>query len=172
MGYIPGRSRFIAPLKHKGWLLIDTHCQAEEVDAELREYTMEEPMVSEDGGETYSYPLSSWVFHYKLRIMEWIVLLGFELEIYQPYELAGMYWVVQHYISSHILHIDRIRNHLLHQATKQVPEEWTAQQQDTLAYLTYLSIEAKAQHDLVAALLNVCRQCTYMPHVTITSGSD
>ncbi|RPB26326.1 hypothetical protein L211DRAFT_805150 [Terfezia boudieri ATCC MYA-4762] len=131
--------------------------EAEEVDAELREYTKEEPMAGVDGGETFSYPLSSWVFHYKLRIMEWIVLLGFELEIYQPYEFAGMYWVVQHYISSRILHIDRIRSHLLHQATKPVPEEWTAQQQDTLAYLTYLSIEAKAQHDLVAALLNTHR---------------
>jgi len=156
MGYISGRSRFIAPQKCRILWLIDICCQAEEVDAELREFTKEEPMVSEDGGETYSYPLSSWVFHYKLRIMEWIVLLGFELEIYQPYEFAGMYWVVQHYISNRILHIDRIRNHLLHQAAKPVPEEWTVQQQDTLAYLTYLSIEAKARHDLIAALLNVC----------------
>lgn len=87
--------------------------------------------------------------------MEWIVLLGFELEIYQPYEYAGMYWVVQHYISSRILHIDRIRNHLLYQSTLPTPEGWIAQQQESLAYLTFLSLEAKAQHDLVVTLLNV-----------------
>lgn len=91
--------------------------------------------------------------------MEWIVFIGFELEIYQPYEYASMYWVVQYYLGSRILHLDRIRNHLLHQASKPVPSEWVSQQQDTLGYITFLTLEAKAQHDLVAALLNVSDYC-------------
>lgn len=38
------------------------------------------------------YPLSTWVYHQKLQVMEAIVQLGFELDIYLPDELAGMYW--------------------------------------------------------------------------------
>lgn len=70
--------------------------QVEEIDDELRKYTNEEPVVVE--GEVgvledmYAYPLSSWAYHHKLRQMEWIIQLGFELEIYQPDELSGMYW--------------------------------------------------------------------------------
>ncbi|KAK5635278.1 hypothetical protein RRF57_010990 [Xylaria bambusicola] len=36
-------------------------------------------------------PLQSWVRFFKLRQLEWIVQLGFELRIYQPDELARMY---------------------------------------------------------------------------------
>ena len=42
--------------------------------------------------EVWSFPLSSWAYYQKLRQMEWIVQMGFELDIYQPGELAGMYW--------------------------------------------------------------------------------
>ena len=41
-----------------------------------------------------SMPLSSWLYCYKLRQMAWIVQLGFELDIYLPDEMAGMYWYV------------------------------------------------------------------------------
>ncbi|TGJ85470.1 hypothetical protein E0Z10_g3285 [Xylaria hypoxylon] len=43
-------------------------------------------------GEEPAYlPLSTWTYLLKLRQMEWIVQLGFELRVYQPDELAGMY---------------------------------------------------------------------------------
>lgn len=45
-------------------------------------------------GEMYAYPLSSWAYLFKLRQMEQTVQLGFELDIYQQDELAGMYWFV------------------------------------------------------------------------------
>ena len=68
--------------------------KAERIDTELRKYTKEEPIreprASEE--ETWSFPLSSWTYYYKLRQMEWIVQMGFELDIYQVDELAGMYW--------------------------------------------------------------------------------
>ncbi|KAK8191131.1 Mak10 subunit, NatC N-terminal acetyltransferase-domain-containing protein [Phyllosticta capitalensis] len=38
------------------------------------------------------YPLTSWAYHQKLRIMEWVVQLGFEQDIYLPDEYAGMYF--------------------------------------------------------------------------------
>ena len=63
---------------------------------ELRKYTMEEPLSGQQPGveEVWSFPLSSWAYHLKLRQMEWIVQLGFELKIYRDDELAGMYWYV------------------------------------------------------------------------------
>ncbi|TID20099.1 Mak10-domain-containing protein [Venturia nashicola] len=39
-----------------------------------------------------SFPLSTWVLHQKMQVMEAVVQLGFELDIYLPDELAGMYW--------------------------------------------------------------------------------
>jgi len=44
------------------------------------------------GDEIWSFPLSSWAYHHKLQQMEWIVSLGFELQIYRVDELGGMYW--------------------------------------------------------------------------------
>ncbi len=64
---------------------------------ELQELTNERPLLSsqESGAEEiWSFPLSSWVYYHKLRQLEWIVQLGFELHIYQDSELAGMYWLV------------------------------------------------------------------------------
>lgn len=74
-------------------LLIDL-LQAEALDTELREFTGEEPIQEEQNAAeaVWSFPLSSWAYYHKLRQMEWIVQLGFELDIYQADELAGMYW--------------------------------------------------------------------------------
>ena len=68
--------------------------QAENLDVELRKYTSEKPLTEGEpaGTEIWSFPLSSWAYYYKLRQMEWIVQLGFELNIYQNDELGGMYW--------------------------------------------------------------------------------
>ncbi|KAH9893729.1 Mak10-domain-containing protein [Xylariomycetidae sp. FL2044] len=57
----------------------------------------------------YSLPLSSWAYLYKLRQMEWIVQLGFELDIYQVDELAGMYWYLNYLAKTRAQHGDRIK---------------------------------------------------------------
>ncbi|KAI5462284.1 Mak10 subunit, NatC N-terminal acetyltransferase-domain-containing protein [Mariannaea sp. PMI_226] len=58
--------------------------------------------------ETYSLPLSSWTHFTKLRLMEWIVQLGFELEIYQQDEYGGMYWYLSFLADARIQHLSRI----------------------------------------------------------------
>ncbi|KAK3314781.1 Mak10 subunit, NatC N-terminal acetyltransferase-domain-containing protein [Apodospora peruviana] len=58
---------------------------------------------------SYSLPLSSWAYLYKLRLMEWIVQLGFELETYQPTELAGMYWYLSYLAKIRASHLERIK---------------------------------------------------------------
>ncbi|KAF2268902.1 amino-acid N-acetyltransferas-like protein subunit Mak10 [Lojkania enalia] len=42
-------------------------------------------------GQVLDYPLTTWVYHKKLWMMEKAVLLGFEQDIYLPDEYAGMY---------------------------------------------------------------------------------
>jgi hypothetical protein len=58
---------------------------------------------------TYSYPLSSWAYHQKLRQIRLVIQLGFELSIYSPEELPGMYWYLSHVCCTHLAHLDRIR---------------------------------------------------------------
>lgn len=88
---------------------------AEEIDQLLQIRTKERPMVQTspvDGSrvETYALPLSSWTYLYKLRQMEWIVQLGFELEVYQKDELAGMYWYLNYLAKWRVQHTERIKS--------------------------------------------------------------
>ncbi|KAI0403049.1 Mak10 subunit, NatC N-terminal acetyltransferase-domain-containing protein [Xylaria palmicola] len=60
-------------------------------------------------GEEPYLPLSSWAYLYKLRQMEWIVQLGFELRIYQPDELAGMYYYLKRLSSLRAQHTEHVK---------------------------------------------------------------
>ncbi|KAL6867968.1 Mak10 subunit, NatC N-terminal acetyltransferase domain-containing protein [Trichoderma novae-zelandiae] len=88
---------------------------AEDIDQILQVKVNEQPTVyrpsmSSGGGvESYSLPLSSWTYLYKLRLMEQIIQLGFELEIYQADELAGMYWYLNYISKSRLHHTERIK---------------------------------------------------------------
>ncbi|ROT43301.1 Mak10-domain-containing protein [Sodiomyces alkalinus F11] len=91
---------------------------ADDMDQILQYQTGDKPIprALPDGSTiaTYARPLWSWVFLYKLKQMEWIVFLGFELEVYQPDELAGMYYFLHELANVHLQHIGHIRNALLH----------------------------------------------------------
>ncbi|KFX86339.1 hypothetical protein O988_09637, partial [Pseudogymnoascus sp. VKM F-3808] len=82
--------------------------------AELRDFTKEKPIVDPDFGPEpiYSFPLSSWSYYYKLRQMEWLIQMGFELEVYAPDELAGMYWYLHNISQTTFRHLHRIRGFL------------------------------------------------------------
>lgn len=90
-------------------VLIRNPRQAEELDEQLRTLSQEPPMPLPNGSSTYSYPLGSWVYHHKLGQFRLIIQLGFELSIYSPEELPGMYWYLSHICSTHLSHIDHIR---------------------------------------------------------------
>lgn len=136
------------------------YLQSEEIDSELRELTKEDPQVTPNGS-SYSFPLSSWVYLYKLRQMEWIILLGFELEVYQPHEFAGMYWYLQHYVRTKIGHIERIRGFaalnpkLSSKQKKKKVIPAVEQQQKSLSLLTFYLLEASAIQELSGAMINV-----------------
>lgn len=84
----------------------------EEIDQLLQVALDEKPLPAERGNSSlgYSLPLSSWAYLYKLRQMEWIVQLGFELDIYQTDELAGMYWYLNYLAKTRAQHGDRIKS--------------------------------------------------------------
>ncbi|RYO92396.1 hypothetical protein DL766_000366 [Monosporascus sp. MC13-8B] len=83
--------------------------EVEETDQLLQVTLEEKPLTTDRGDIGYRLPLSSWAYLYKLRQMEWIVQLGFELAIYQPDELAGMYWYLNYLAKTRAQHGDRIK---------------------------------------------------------------
>ncbi|KAI9370899.1 Mak10 subunit, NatC N-terminal acetyltransferase-domain-containing protein [Aspergillus egyptiacus] len=95
--------------------------EAEDLDEQLRTLSEEPPLQLPNGDTTYSYPLSSWTYHQKLLQFRLILQLGFELSIYAPEELPGMYWYLSHICSTHLGHIDRIRTFIVSAAQRSRP---------------------------------------------------
>ncbi|PWY75607.1 amino-acid N-acetyltransferase subunit Mak10 [Aspergillus eucalypticola CBS 122712] len=96
--------------------------EAEDLDEQLRTLSEEPPLMLANGDATYSYPLSSWAYHQKLVQFRLILQLGFELSIYAPEELPGMYWYLSHICSTHLGHIDRIRTFTVATAKRNLPD--------------------------------------------------
>ncbi|KAM7186359.1 putative mak10 subunit [Naviculisporaceae sp. PSN 640] len=82
----------------------EIHKDAEEIDKLLEVQLRKLPVSLPDW---INQPLSIWACFYKIRLMEWIVQLGFELEIYQPIEMAGMYWYLGHLAALRTGHVER-----------------------------------------------------------------
>ncbi|AEO71070.1 uncharacterized protein THITE_2060019, partial [Thermothielavioides terrestris NRRL 8126] len=134
---------------------------AEHIDQLLQAYTEEKPIVYPPSGAapTHSLPLSSWTYHYKLRLMEWTVQLGFELEIYQPDELAGMYWYLGHLARTRDQHTERIRFFTAQRIKAAGPgaidAAAAAQFARSRAYLHLTTLDAAATAEMADALSNL-----------------
>lgn len=145
----------------------------EELDQQLREYTNEEPIVdhAQSYGPIFAFPLSSWAYFHKLRQMEWIVQLGFELEIYQPDELAGMYWYLHFLSSTRLRHLERIRGFVIRSFTTSNRTQQTSPQKDkdygkTLSFLNTSMLEASATQgfsDALTCLYTVLQRLSLIP---------
>ncbi|EAQ86987.1 hypothetical protein CHGG_08240 [Chaetomium globosum CBS 148.51] len=135
---------------------------AEEIDQLLQLQTEEKPITYPPlgGVPSHSLPLSSWAYHYKLRLMEWTVQLGFELEIYQPDELPGMYWYLSHLSHTRVLHLERIRFFTAQRleppgaasSSKTRPAAPSPELARSKSYLYLAHIEAAATSELADAL--------------------
>jgi N-alpha-acetyltransferase 35, NatC auxiliary subunit len=132
---------------------------AEDLDVELREFTKEEPVIDPaiSPDPIYSFPLSSWSYFYKLRQMEWIVQMGFELEVYQVDELAGMYWYLQHLTQTRIRHVERIRGFTMKRFSALGRGRNPALEKElgigrALSYINYSMLEATAIQGFADAL--------------------
>ncbi|EHY54835.1 N-alpha-acetyltransferase, non-catalitic subunit [Exophiala dermatitidis] len=87
----------------------EIQAQAEDIDTLAQSMLQEEPASYPSGDElTFSYSLSSWVYHHKLTQLRTIVQMGFELAIYTPHEFADMYWYLTFVSSTHLSHLERV----------------------------------------------------------------
>jgi hypothetical protein len=127
--------------------------ESEEIDTELRTFT-HEPAVQTRDGPSYSFSLSSWVYHYKLRIMEIITLLGFELEIFPLHEFDGMYWYLQFYLRTRSGHVERMRSFVRPPPPKAAAADSEGYAK-TQTMLNFTLLEISAMQDLASA-------CSYL----------
>lgn len=67
---------------------------AEVADQELATLLMEEPKLLSNGMTSLAFTLSSWVFSTKLDISLSIFFIGFETDLYKPFEWAMIYWQI------------------------------------------------------------------------------
>jgi hypothetical protein len=125
--------------------------------------------------DSLQYPLSTWTYLQKLRIMEWTVQLGFELDIYLSDELAGMYY----YLS--LLAISRYSTlTLIHSAAealeakiKRVCHELdpnVRQLKRSLSMLQYLMAEAQGTAALSSALSSMYITLLYLQSCKTSAG--
>ncbi|KAK2600103.1 N-alpha-acetyltransferase, non-catalitic subunit [Conoideocrella luteorostrata] len=134
---------------------------AESIDEHLQIRTKEQPFMQRSSHglnpiEMYSLPLSSWTYLYKLRQMEVIVQLGFELEVYQTDELVGMYWYLNYLAKSRLHHVERIKTFLVRR-TSQVRSQALdlsaeEQLQRSLTYMRLSMLDAAVTWELSDAL--------------------
>ncbi|KAM4059971.1 mak10 subunit, natC n(alpha)-terminal acetyltransferase domain-containing protein [Hirsutella rhossiliensis] len=136
---------------------------AEDIDQILQAKTNERPLMQRsamgnDAVESYSLPLSSWSYLYKLRQMELIVQLGFELEIYQADELGGMYWYLNYLARFRLQHAERIKSFVVHaveEARSQSGQGYSSvseQLQRSLAHTRLSLLDAAVTWELSDAL--------------------
>ncbi|EZF34210.1 hypothetical protein H109_03102 [Trichophyton interdigitale MR816] len=104
--------------------------EAEECDTQLRTWTLETPIYLHGEEPTYTYPLSSWTYHYKLQQMRLVAQLGFELSMYSLGEFQGMYWYLSHLCSTHLVHLDRIRACVITESQKTLSKTGEQSRQD------------------------------------------
>lgn len=116
--FCQNRCRIRRTLLHsiQDWEMVQM--DAEEIDGLLQHQIEEKPLVIHedipDAQPSYYIPLASWAYLYKLRLMEWRVQIGFELEIYAADELAGMYWYLSSLARSRVRLIERIKFFINH----------------------------------------------------------
>ncbi|CAJ0746410.1 3760_t:CDS:10, partial [Entrophospora sp. SA101] len=84
--------------------------KAEHIDLELQGLTGESPLITKEG-PSFSFHLSSWVYHRKLTLIEDILFIGFELELYGTHEFPMIYWYIDYLLGVHYQHLDRISIH-------------------------------------------------------------
>ena len=108
------RPRARRALTHLLWEWDVVQHEVEDIDARILERLREVPFkYDKDSVPSFSFPLSSWARYYKLKVMGWIVHLGFELEIYQPDELAGMYYYLNILARLQSSHLERTKSFTL-----------------------------------------------------------
>lgn len=142
-------------------ILDGLQAEAEQADSQLHQLFPSSPSPVDPSFQFY--PLAAWSYFHKLRIMEWTISLGLELEVYLPAELAITYRFlafVAHIRREHLSHIDaflRLRQRKYKKTGNTAVAEQIAKSQATLHSLTHqatLTAELASALSSLYALLN------------------
>lgn len=144
-----------------------THVITALEDLQMRETERLDTRLHNFVGQGVQYPLSTWTYLQKLRVMEWTVQLGFELDIYLVDELAGMYWYLSLLASSRAALLDLILEaveSLMSGARQNVDDGMmkAMQLKKSLAMLQSLKAEAQGTAALASALSSVYIMLSYL----------
>jgi hypothetical protein len=105
--------------------------------------------------QVLEFPLSTWVYHKKLWMIEKIILLGFEQDIYLPDEFAGMYLFLSLIATRRKELLKRVETHYLERGAQLLQARQLQEAQDVEdagAYLDSLLAEAEGIASLSLAL--------------------
>ncbi|KAF7885002.1 hypothetical protein EAF00_010820 [Botryotinia globosa] len=154
----------------------------EEIDQELREFTKEKPFIDKSLSldPIYAFPLSSWAYYYKLRQMEWIVQLGFELQVYQPDELSGMYFYLNHLCKTRSRHLERIRSEVMRSySTRRNESQLDPTQREeftnAISFINFSMLEVTSTYgfaDALSSLFEALRRLDLIPVPPRPYGND
>lgn len=135
------------------------HGEAEQLDQTLAQLTGEQPLTISLSGNppapTQSLPLSSWACLHKLRLMKWIIQLGFELDVYQTDELAAMYWYLNYLSKQRFQLLERTKSFVdVHARKPRNQRRADADRQiiASLAFLRFALLESAITWDLSDSL--------------------
>ncbi|KAI9355359.1 Mak10 subunit, NatC N-terminal acetyltransferase-domain-containing protein [Zopfochytrium polystomum] len=79
---------------------------AETIDGEIQNYLFRKSKATVTNEPFF---LSSWVYHLKLNMMVSSFKMGFELDIFSPFELSTVFWYLRHLYDMHRVQIDRMK---------------------------------------------------------------
>lgn len=89
--------------------LDEMESDARDVDRQLNEIIIPRRVQTDDGHWAQLDPLTFWVRNHKLQVMEWIIQLGFETDLYLPREMSSMYMTLQEIAHSRQMHLQHIQ---------------------------------------------------------------
>lgn len=135
--------------------------EAEIIDADIHNISKSATYKFAGSEPLQFYPLAAWVYFHKLRMMEWVVQLGFELEVYLPDELAGVYAFLDHLAntrSEHLQHIDFFLNLRQQRLSRSDQNELLIECKESRTLNKILVSQANATASLATALSRVSRK--------------
>ncbi|KAI9025354.1 Mak10 subunit, NatC N-terminal acetyltransferase-domain-containing protein [Phycomyces nitens] len=108
------------------------------------------------GIDSIPYYMSSWAFHIKLDMIENILGLGFELELYGVHEYIMVYWYMQYILDSRMFLADRIQSFVSSESSQaNNSQHGTGVQKSNWLYC--LSMLFKAKKNLVIGVYRLLR---------------
>uniref|UniRef100_A0A060T2M9 ARAD1A09790p n=1 Tax=Blastobotrys adeninivorans TaxID=409370 RepID=A0A060T2M9_BLAAD len=129
---------------------------AEQLETELARAIPTETILF-NGQRVPAVPISSWVYLRKLQIMIWVALLGFELDVYKPWEYSQMYSYTNFLFTSLTDHLARIKAYV-EQKSRRTGTTRSHPVQGAIGYLGALELESNALNQLCIASMCLARR--------------